>query len=674
MNEHKYEMSITLNVLNHLGINLYSNVPAVLSEVVANSWDADATEVNIEIEDKSITITDDGHGMDEEDINKKYLTVGYKKRDHAKVTAEYDRPVMGRKGIGKLSLFSIANTIEIHTVKSELNQAKRKSGFKMYTKDIKAKIDNNDKTSYYPEPLSEAEITLKKDHGTKIILTDLKKRVFQLETHLRRRLARRFSIIGDEYKFSVEINGKPIQITDRGYFHKMRYLWYFGEDSKKYVDYCKLEDSQFAEKVDDNVEILSEDGKLKDTYSVTGWIGTVEKSGDLTDKEGDDNLNKIVIMVRGKLAQEDILEDFREGGLYTKYLIGEIQADFLDLDDEDKEDIATSNRQEIIKDDPRYIALRKWVHDALKLIQKRWLERQKKKGVIDARKIPAIAKWLDSMRGDKKKNAEDLLGKIGQLELDDHQRVDLYKHCVLAFENLMYRERLSMLENLTPENTAEITKIFAEHADIEASHYYKIVNERLQIIETFDKKIEDNVLEKVIQEYLPEHFWLLDPSWERASDGMFIEQRVTTAFDEISEKLTEREKKGRIDIRYKKMAGQHVIIELKRPGVKISESDLWDQVKDYRSALRKQLALIGLGDDSIEIVCIVGEELTDWTTPEDRQESIESLKVKKTRVLLYRELIKQASQSYKEFMEKKEDAGRICELIKEIDNDASITT
>ena len=40
-----YKMTISLNVLSHLGINLYSNIPAVLSEVVANSWDADAEVV-----------------------------------------------------------------------------------------------------------------------------------------------------------------------------------------------------------------------------------------------------------------------------------------------------------------------------------------------------------------------------------------------------------------------------------------------------------------------------------------------------------------------------------------------------------------------------------------------------------------------------------------------------
>ena len=59
----KYTMSLSLNVLNHLGINLYSNIPAVLSEIVANSWDADAENVVISITDKEIIIEDDGCGM-----------------------------------------------------------------------------------------------------------------------------------------------------------------------------------------------------------------------------------------------------------------------------------------------------------------------------------------------------------------------------------------------------------------------------------------------------------------------------------------------------------------------------------------------------------------------------------------------------------------------------------
>lgn len=32
--DNKFIMSLSLNVLNHLGINLYSNIPAVLSELL----------------------------------------------------------------------------------------------------------------------------------------------------------------------------------------------------------------------------------------------------------------------------------------------------------------------------------------------------------------------------------------------------------------------------------------------------------------------------------------------------------------------------------------------------------------------------------------------------------------------------------------------------------------
>ena len=50
MTDSPYEMHLSLNVLEHLGLNLYSNVPSVLSEVVANAWDADATSVGVTLD------------------------------------------------------------------------------------------------------------------------------------------------------------------------------------------------------------------------------------------------------------------------------------------------------------------------------------------------------------------------------------------------------------------------------------------------------------------------------------------------------------------------------------------------------------------------------------------------------------------------------------------------
>lgn len=191
MNEPKFQMSINLQVLNHLGLNLYSNTSAVLSEVVANAWDADAKKVSITINGDSITIADNGIGMNLSDINNKYLTVGYQKRSESGLSPTLMRPVMGRKGIGKLSLFSIANIVKVYSRKNnEIN------GFEIDTNSLKEAIETND--TYYPKELSATNVTFE-ENGTIIVLNDLKKkRTASLATYLKQRLARRFAIIGEK--------------------------------------------------------------------------------------------------------------------------------------------------------------------------------------------------------------------------------------------------------------------------------------------------------------------------------------------------------------------------------------------------------------------------------------------------------------------------------------------
>ena len=108
-------------------------------------------------------------------------------------------------------------------------------------------------------------------------------------------------------------------------------------------------------------------------------------------------------MVRGKLAQEDVIDIFGEGGLYTKYLIGEIHADFLDLDNE--EDSATSSRQRIIEDDPRYVDLKSYLGEELKYIQSVWTGHRNEQGVDKAEEIPEVREWLDTPGTDHRKKA-----------------------------------------------------------------------------------------------------------------------------------------------------------------------------------------------------------------------------------------------------------------------------
>lgn len=159
-----YSMTVDLNVLDHLGINLYSNIAAVLTEAVANAWDADARHVRIDL-DKGhgvITIEDDGHGMSIEDVNDKYLHIGYRRRTGGTDTTPKGRPVMGRKGLGKLSLFSIADIIEVRSAKG-----KKAHGLRMVVSDIRKAVSAN-KMSYAPVVLPPNEVNITR--GTSIVL------------------------------------------------------------------------------------------------------------------------------------------------------------------------------------------------------------------------------------------------------------------------------------------------------------------------------------------------------------------------------------------------------------------------------------------------------------------------------------------------------------------------
>lgn len=651
--ESPYKMTLSLNVLNHLGINLYSSVPAVLSEVVANSWDADAEHVWITLDSKKkrIVITDDGEGMTQKDINERFLLVGYMRREDPgrAITKRHKRKVMGRKGIGKLSLFSIAGNIEVHTVRDG-----GKNGLRMILSDIQKAIRNKGEKGgdYRPPEVRKGKIKI--DKGTRLNLTHLRKDLAQVEKALRKRLARRFGVIGPNHQFSVEINGSPISIEDRDYFHKIQYIWWYGDASKEYRELCKNCETDEKRK-----------GTIDGTdYKVTGWIGTVDQSGKL--KEGDENLNKIVIMARGKLVQEDILEDIGEAGVYSKYLIGEINAQFMDLDKQD--DITTTSRQRLIEESQRYQALKKFVGGELKHIQGKWTNWRNLEGEKEARKIGAIDRWMKTLPSGARRKARALFGKINQMKIDsDEEKRALFTHGVLAFETLRYKDNLDALESVSPDNVAEFSKVIGDVDDIEAALYHQIVRERIAVIEALIHKVESNALEKVIQEYLFDHLWLLDASWERATQPPYMEKRVETEFEKVSQKLSKEERQSRYDIKYTTTARKHVIVELKRANRPVSTGQLISQTPKYRNALRKLLGEFGQGNEPIEVVCVVGNKLTDWTDPVAEEESKKSLAGSHIRVVTYQQLINDAQKMYSSFLEKKMEVGRISALLRDIE-------
>ncbi len=652
----KYKMTLSLNVLNHLGIGLYSNVPAVLSEAVANAWDADAEHVSIDIDpnDGKIIIQDDGHGMSVDDANQRYLCVGYERRkapDGAK-TPRFRRSVMGRKGIGKLSLFSIARTVEVHSVKDNESH-----GFRMNLDAIEEAIHGNQESDYNPHPVDAAEITLSK--GTKIILTNMKRRLHRSSEALKKRLARRFSVIGGSHNFEITLNDDPILIEDRDYHDKLQYIWVFGETGQE---------AKAAAKKLQHAEIRSGAVTATDgsNFQIDGWIGTVEVSGQLKDSDTNESINRILLMVRGKLAQEDILEEFAEGGLYTKYIIGEIHADFLDLDDE--EDIATTSRQCIIEENPRYQALKSKLQDELHFIQNKWTTLRNRKGREDALKIPQIKEWEAQLNSDHRKVANNLFGRINRLPIDDlTEKRQLYVSGILAFESLKLRNLLYRLDKVSADNLNILEEVFIQLDDLEASAYYQIARDRLEVIRKLTNLVDDDAKERAFQEHLFKHLWLLDPSWERATHTKHMEKRIYTALGAVFKSLPKEQQRRRVDIHYTTTAGKHVIIELKKASRRLDSMELQGQIRRYFKSVQKVLQTNGKGNDPFEFVCVVGKRPQDWDTSDIEQRSRANLEDWNARVVMYDELIQNAMEAYQDYVDRADQAGRVYHLIKSIE-------
>ena len=175
------------------------------------------------------------------------------------------------------------------------------------------------------------------------------------------------------------------------------------------------------------------------------------------------------------------------------------------------------------------------------------------------------------------------------------------------------------------------------------------------------------MLEKIIQEHLFKHLWILDPSWERATETGYMEQSVTEEFNKINAHLTPDERKGRLDIKYTSTSKKHVIVELKKADRTVTSTELIDQTSKYLNALRKLLNEAGREGEPTEVVCIVGKDLRDWKEIRGREESKMMLASKNIRVVLYKELIDNAYKAYQAFIIKKKEAGRVLKLIRTLE-------
>lgn len=336
-----FNFNISLSVLNHLGRNLYRSFITVIGEAISNSWDADASNVFITIdrEKNTMSIVDDGIGMDEEDFQNKFLKIGYSKRKDGRIMSDKKRPFIGRKGIGKLALLSCAKEIEIATIKTghpiiggTINNASLDRAIKddISSYDYKLENINSDVTDLLREF----------DHGTAILFKDISDGINNTIEYIRKLIALnfRFSLLDNSFK--IFVNGAAINETELDELAKnSQFLWTINDYSDPYLD---------SEEFKNN---LLETVRIKSSLPIKGFISTVEKPSQLKIRNTDDKIT-LDLFVNGRLREKDLMKYKPTARVVESYSYGQIFYDSLDTGI--GKDLFTSSREGIVTNDETF--------------------------------------------------------------------------------------------------------------------------------------------------------------------------------------------------------------------------------------------------------------------------------------------------------------------------------
>lgn len=416
------ELRFAGQLVEQLGAQLYPRVTASVAELISNAWDADAKNVWITIpfdhkwdETSVIEVLDDGHGMTRQQAQDRYLIVGRNRRREDGVTSEGGRPLHGRKGIGKLAAFGTAGYLELTTRRNDATTA--------FAIDYEKLRRLPPTEPYRTEPAEDSDPLLNPlsgevlEHGTRVRLSRLRAKRRAGKDEFRRSMARRFAL--DANKMDVYINKDPL--TRFEYDVQVR----FPRDARppsavelsvdnagwgvERIDITPLiearrerlerelaqeapaassqEEEQANDADGDEPENTARsagqaaggsddngaDGEQSaldiptvrddNTVEVRWWIGFTEKP------IPDEDVRGVSVLARGKLVQRPFMFEMAqgtEGQLLQEYLVGEVQADWLDFGSDADDDLIQSNRDQLQLENDELQPLLAWGRERLR--------------------------------------------------------------------------------------------------------------------------------------------------------------------------------------------------------------------------------------------------------------------------------------------------------------------
>ena len=557
------ELALTVagNLVKHLGVQMYSGRPVpAIAELISNAWDADATEVDVRLpldepwdsanESQIITVSDNGNGMNWAMVRDAYLNVGRDRRKtEGKNRSRAGRLLQGRKGVGKLAGFGIADTLEVQTIHEADDPDLKKRVL------IWIRLDLSDITKIesgpvpvqviFAGPVSNAPPETRKSKGTTVTLRHLHERRARGSDSFHRSMTRRFLLLQD---FQIQINGQDLQEDDITF--QLR---------------------------------KPEKGWAKDEVLGCGpveyWIGFTERPR----QQNRGELNGVLIYTRGKVSQEETFFEISGGvtgqhGL--RYLVGKVRAEWLDAGIDSPDHIATP-RDSIAWESPEGMAFREWGQRLLRTCLSDWAKfrtslRERQVKEID----PSIQNRIENLAPTYKGVAFQFVEKFKSVEMEPSEFQDILSWFLDALENATLRSILQKLRDTDVADLQQLDDLLSKMEVRIAVTLLQIIDGNLVAIDTLERMHQEDAKERgVLAKHLEKNPWLIDPTWMLNK----AEGRVATWIE--NEVGLKREKQvgddDRVDFFCVAVGGTLHIVEIKR-GAHISKEEDILQADKYR--------------------------------------------------------------------------------------------
>lgn len=536
----KLTMKFAGRFIELLGQQMYGGPVPAVAELIANAWDADSSSVEVTIPEDpkepsaEIIVKDSGRGMTFEELNTFYLTIGYERRQRGEKTTG-GRDVMGRKGIGKLAGFGIAEDIIVRSVRTkhaveivmnyaDLRQREILAGFEF--------APTYDAPSEEPDGVTVTFRRLK-----------LKRRINIAE--FRRSMARRFALRTDQLRILVN-----------------------GEELSK--DGLELE---FREPPDGGWREVT----IPNVGDARYWYGFLK--GPIADPE----LRGFSVFARGRIAQTTPFFFNLSGGIHgqvgLEYLTGQVQADFLD----GAEDCIATDRQSVNWQFERAKGLEQWGQEKIKHACRDWKKRRKKEKEETFRhNYSEFHERIDGLPPQEKEDVLSALDRIAELEDVSNEDFHVIANSLLEGVERESVKRVIRRINATRDDALdELMAAIKEWDVISAVSTAEVVAGRIEIIQKFKRHIDERLPEKAgksrpdMQGFIKQYPWLLGHEYERLSPADFhhehgvdkwIEEELRETDQEVQFKSPDQREGRRFDLLCIKDEVRIIILELMRPG------------------------------------------------------------------------------------------------------------